>query len=213
MFEQFEQMVVISLARRPDRRAAFFAQPECPQTIEIFTALDGLDGAERPDQWEAPVEGVFSTTAYAAWGCYQSHLQVLAQAVAQGRHSILVFEDDAHFVDNFRTRLTELLADLPTDWEALMLGGQHLTRPTPVRPGLVRCTNTHRTHAYGLRGPVIADLAAHWRQVNTGQIDAAMGPFLGSRRTYAPDPFLVGQAAGYSDMMAKHEPLRFWSTS
>ncbi|MGF1634322.1 MAG: hypothetical protein ACFCVE_10775, partial [Phycisphaerae bacterium] len=46
----------------------------------------------------------------------------------------------------------------------------------------------------------------------TNHIDWCMGPFAGKRgKTYAPDPFLVGQGAGRSNISGRGDQVRFWS--
>lgn len=182
---------VISLARREDRRAAvpaLVAALGC--RVEVVDAVDGA-AVDVPWWWRA---------SPGAWGCRQSHLGVLTRAPREA--PVLIVEDDADVPDGFTERLGELLALVPADWEAVMLGGEHRTRraPRPVAPGVVRCHRTCRTHCYLLRGEGV-DIAAGAARESTTHWDGKLAVRLGFRaRTYAPAPFLVGVTGSPSDL-------------
>ena len=56
-----------------------------------------------------------------------------------------------------------------------MLGGQHISGgPSVVKPGVVKCLNCQRTHAYALRGKWLRDLYSNWQTWHT-HIDHKMG--------------------------------------
>jgi hypothetical protein len=191
--------IVITLERRPERLARFdlSALPN-EWTREV---LAGMDGANAPVGWPAGPGG---------WGCRMSHLMALERALSTRTDQLAVFEDDALFRPGFAELVTNLLAEAPDDWEMLMLGGQHIAIPEPVKPGIVRCVITHRTHAYIARRAALHVL--HNAAANTRRhLDVAYGHAQRLLRVYAPTPFLVGQAAGYSDITGQHEPERFWS--
>lgn len=196
----FDRVVVINLARRPDRLAAFRARlPRLPFVQPmIFEAVDGL--ADPPPDWWRTTPG--------AWGCYLSHLMAIRQAIADGRERLLVFEDDATFAPDFCERFRSL--DVPADCQQLYLGGEHLRRPTPVGPGIVRAGNISRTHAYAVIGrPALELLAAHLRPgphwTTRHHVDHLYGQLhkSGGIVAYAVDPWLCGQAAGPSDVSGR----------
>jgi hypothetical protein len=202
-----ERTVVISLARREDRLFYFcdlIAACEWPfPEPDVFEAIDGGSGV-------VPVPAYWKSGG-GAYGCQQSHIQVLQRALMDGVRSILVMEDDAVFRKDFGTQVTEFLDAVPDNWEALMLGGQHIARPEHLGGGIVKCRNSQRTHAYILRGNAIRDVCQLW-EGSRHHIDWDMGPFLGKRvKTYAPDPFLVGQAASKSDINGKEHRTQWWS--
>jgi len=206
MTTPFDRVVVISLRRRPDRLAAFRAAVAAcdwpfPEPA-VFEAVDG-GAVPAPDGW---------TAGGGAWGCMQSHRQVLERALMDGVGSLLVLEDDACFRPDFRDAVGPFLAAVPDDWDQLMLGGQHIAPPLPVGPGVVRCANCQRTHAYAVRGRFLRDLYRRWSSA-AGHCDHVMGPMQPRYRVYAPDPFLVGQAVGPSDISGGRNPAKFWVPS
>ncbi len=203
---QFDRVVLINLRRRADRLAVF-------------------DRRRQTDGWELPVPVVVPAVdgrlcgyppAYTAgpggWGCQRSHINVLENAITDGVASLLVFEDDAAWAAADWPRLAAFLAAVPEGWDQLMLGGQHQLAPHPVSPDVVRCRNTHRTHAYAIHKRAMPELLHIWYESNT-HIDHVMGSWheTSGRHVYAPDRFIFGQAAGVSDISCNENPAKIWT--
>jgi GR25 family glycosyltransferase involved in LPS biosynthesis len=145
-----------------------------------------------------------------AWGCLLSHRQILAQAINDGIQSLLVLEDDAHPISDFAPRATAFLHTVPEDWDALMLGAQHLSNPTRVADGIVQCTLANRAHAYAVRGRFLQTLSQFWHNNTVDHCDIVLASLMPHFKVYAPNPILIGQAPGTSDITNRSEPLRFW---
>lgn len=166
-----------------------------------------------------------------AWGCYMSHLTIIRDAIERGYERILVLEDDAVLVEDFRERVWEFLSQLPWFWDLFYLGGQH--RPNvgavrvPVRPISISSDNrvqspwdVHRTHAMAYNRKFLQEAEKFLctesykkrlqaRAINRGQhIDHHMGYLCRSRKykVYSVYPWLIGQRAGRSDISAKTFP-------
>jgi hypothetical protein len=218
MRETFDRVVCVSLDRRPERWARFeknvasISWPFLP--VQRFRAIDGLV-VPPPVGW---------VSGPGAWGCMQSHRRILEEAIQDNLSTLLVLEDDAFFPRDFADSVSEFLSSVPADWDCLMLGGQHLhvdrKPPVPVAPGVLRCTNCQRTHAYALKKEAMLALYQRWHSwtpKTTGHCDHIMGPFMASRKTYAPADgrgrprMLVGQDHNRSDIAAGREVrLTFW---
>lgn len=207
----FDRIVVINLKRRPDRLAKFrnyVNQTDWPfQEVEVFEAVDG-DKVGTSYKWK---------TGGGSYGCMRSHTRILEQALMDDVQRILIFEDDAYFPrpDSFRDEITRFLSEVPSDWDALWIGGQHVNRngarpPKPVRQGIVRCSDAERTHCFALQGKVIRDLYRRWVSCEE-HIDWVCGPFLGNYNTYAPNPFIAGQDGGKSDISGRNNVRQNWS--
>lgn len=179
---------MITLPRRVDRLANVERLQQLVPGLEVVTGVDGSEAAI-PEDWQC---------SPGAWGNRESHLRLLTSAGDVS--SVLVLEDDAHLPADFDTRLELLLAALPADWEAVMLGGEHVRPPSWVAHGVVRCRRTIRTHAYLLRGQAIQVAVGAARRAQR-HWDSDLSRELGRRgRTYAPDPFLAWVIDSPSDI-------------
>jgi glycosyl transferase family 25 len=200
----FDRVVVVNLARRPERMARFretlgadwpFASPQ------RFEAIDGSAVAV-PAEWQRGA---------GAWGCMLSHRQIVRSAIADDLDSILILEDDAVPVQRFGELVADFLSRVPADWDCLMLGGQHLMRPASCAPGIVQCVSTSRTHAFAIRRRMMPGLLKFWETVTDDHCDIVLAACMAHFKAYAPDPFLIGQNAGFSDITMRSEQLRFLS--
>jgi hypothetical protein len=196
------------LKRRPDRLARFWSELEKANwpfpRPKVFEAIEG-DKVGVPKYWQ---------TGGGSYGCLRSHLNILERAIMDEVQSLLVLEDDAVFMKTFGQEVAEFLAKVPDDWQCLMLGGQHVnSEPIPVAPGIVRAGGgggIQRTHCYALRGTeIMKALYRTWANAAV-HCDWVMGPCMAKFNTYAPDPFLVGQADGRSDISGTQNPAKFW---
>jgi hypothetical protein len=200
----FERVVVINLTRRPDRLARLSKRLEGNWPFAAPRRFEAIDGSRTspPATWKKGA---------GAWGCAQSHRAVLDAAIADGVSSLLVLEDDAYVADDFASRAELFLARVPEDWDCLMLGAEHLLPPDPVAPGVARCRASIRCHAYAVRGPLMPMLSAFWQCNKIDHCDLVLSSLMGHYKAFAPDPLLIGQDAGWSDITPRLEPLRFLS--
>lgn len=200
----FERVVVINLKRRPGRLKQFQEGiQECQWPFvepERFEAIDG-EIVPVPDGWTAGNGG---------WGCMLSHLRVLEKAIIDGVKSILVFEDDAIPSDDFSDRLPRFISELPTNWDAIWLGGQNFGPANVVSENVLEVKNPHRMHAYALRGKALKD--AYQKLVSSKtHCDHTLTPWIGQRyHVYAPRRPLFGQRDGRSDINGKTQKIHWW---
>lgn len=207
MAVQFDRIVVVSLKRRPDRLKQFRANfKEHGWPFALPSWFDAVDGNKVPTPigWEQ---------GGGAWGCMSSHREILGRAIQDDVKNLLVFEDDAYMRPGGVERLLKFLDDVDSlPWDQLMLGGQHYNyEPKEVRPGVAKCENCQRTHAYAIRGPFLRDLYAHWCSPNSKvHCDWLMGPLHSKYNVYAPVPFIFGQESGASDISGRKNPRMAW---
>jgi hypothetical protein len=198
----FERVVVINLARRPERLARLSSRLEGNWPFAAPRRFEAIDGSSipMPATWKKGT---------GAWGCLHSHRAVLDTAIADGVSSLLVLEDDAYPVDDLPAKAEFFLWLVPQDWDCLMFGAEHLVPPLPVAPGVVRCLTSIRCHAYAVRGAMMPMLSVFWKANQTDHCDLVLASLMGHFKAYAPDPLLIGQDRGQSDITGKPEHLRF----
>lgn len=202
--EFFDRVYVINLKRRPDRLRAFWGRLErygWPfKEPQVYPAVEG-------DKVGVPPE---FTQGGGAYGCRMSHLRILQDCLMDDIQSVLILEDDADITEGFPERVAAFLAHVPDDWEGLMLGGQHHAPPIQTDiAGVVRVRYAQRTHAYGARPSYMKALQRRWGN-GTVHIDWMMRDWQHQRSVYAPDPWLIGQAGGRSDIRGAVKPPEWW---
>jgi hypothetical protein len=200
----FDAVYLINLKRRPDRLKA------------TYDMIDhGRWPFSRPIVWEAidgeklGVPSEFRQNC-GAFGCRQSHVGVLQHCLTHDINSVLVLEDDIDIHAHFAERVKDFLNEVPSDWEGIMFGGQHVASPIHVKRGIGRATNCQRTHAYAARGNYLRALYHRW--VNApSHIDWLMAGWQHKFVVYTPDSWLIGQRGGHSDVTNRTKPVEWWT--
>ena len=184
----FDRIVVINLDSRPDRLEAFDRQAKKYAFEYIrFPAVVANPPSLPP-----------------TWACKESHIAVIKQAVEDGVKRLLVFEDDAQFVDNFNEKLEAIYNRLPADWDMFYLGAWHLVSE-PYTEGVVKMIESYSAHAYGIN--------EHYMQEAFSQIylpkpaDIALSTKHPHIKAYCAKPALVGQTPGYSDIEKEYRDV------
>ncbi len=209
----FDRVVLINLKRRPDRLDK--ARTELVKAQWPFkepTLFEAVDGSKLPLPNRCP-DGA------GAWGCLCSHKQVLQEALMMDANRLLVLEDDVIFRSNFAIEIEKFIADVPANWDQLMIGGQinEDSLRKLIAPGVLQVNSVGRTHCYAVQGRFIRDLYQHWSST-LGHCDHRMAELQhGTQyRIYAPSPFLAGQGEGLSDVSRPggtpaNNPMKFWN--
>ena len=209
--DHFTTTAVISLPAREDRRRQLQAHLHARHLTGTITWVEASNGANPPPPpgWQA---------GQGAWGCLQSHLTVLRQALADGAESVLVLEDDVFFHTHTATALPAFLRAVPPGWGQIYLGGQHLR---PARPGshplVVIPANLNRAHAYAVSRtglPAVIQwlertedfLRPNWHLDHQFGVahEASLWP------VYAPSWWLAGQESSASDICNAPLRRRWW---
>lgn len=213
----FDRVHVINLPYKEERRERLSAH-----LAEI--------GIADPDKihWERAISGdkcwapAYFLAGNGPWGCLQSHLRIVQDAIMDGISNYLVLEDDAVFHPRAPEMLARLMRDLPDDWGQLYLGGQHLKAPEQLGASsfILRGTNVNRTHAFALNGSTFARFQQHithapdYIEREYGwHIDHQLGIAHEQRhwKVYCPCWWLAGQEAGTSNVSGNTNPRMWWN--
>mgnify|MGYP003576033980 CR=1 FL=1 len=213
--DHFERIFVISLPYKPERRE------------RLKRHLQDLGLAEENDiQWIRAVSGEmcpppeYFKAGGGAWGCLQSHLRIVQDAIMDKLENYLVLEDDVVFHDRSTTHLERFMKELPGDWGQAYLGGQHLRTPETVdgSPFVFRGRNVNRTHAFALKSNVFRVFQQHVSHApdyisrSRWHIDHQLG--IAHERcdwnSYCPAWWIAGQEEGSSDISGRKTPRYWW---
>nr|XP_040142329.1 inactive glycosyltransferase 25 family member 3 isoform X1 [Ictidomys tridecemlineatus] len=161
----FDEVFVISLARRPNRRERMLSSLwEMEISGRVVDAVDGRMlnssilrslGVDLLPGYQDPYSG--RTLTKGEVGCFLSHYSIWEEVVARGLARVLVFEDDVRFQSNFRGRLKQLMEEVEArklPWDLIYLGRKQVNPEEEVAveglPGLVVAGYSYWTLAYTL---------------------------------------------------------------
>lgn len=211
----FEKIYILNLPYKPERRERLTAELAKFDLVD-FEHVEWVR-AVSGDMCPAPA---YFQAGNGAWGCLQSHIRIVQDAIMDEVGSCLILEDDVHFHPQSRLLLERFFGAVPADWDQLYLGGQHLQEPveTSVDPVLLRGTNINRTHAYGLHQRVYAKFLQHiyhapdYLHGHPRHIDHQLG-LAHERRdwnVYCPTWWVAGQADGPSNISGRMNAEMWW---
>lgn len=210
----YERVVCINLDSRPEKLEQF--QKELPEdlifgNVERYPAILGAR-VPFPGWWHG---------GSGAWGCYCSHRRIIEECLNNGIESVLIFEDDAVFCNDFNRKVVEFHNALPNDAQWVYYGGQFLKQktnpPIKVNDFVYSPFNVNRTHAYGIIGTeALKEIYKFLCGRNWGgtphHIDHHYGALhsSGLLKVYCPSRWLVDQRAGQSDVAFRIKKNLHW---
>lgn len=189
LFDNFDEIRIINLAYRTDRRAEVLGELrrvglEDDARVAFFDAL-AFDDA-----------GPFSSKG--ARGAFYSHLAILEQAAANGR-SVLILEDDVDFTSGVRDY------ELPEGW-AIFYGGYRASDAPGAQDG-----DIIGSHMMGFTVEVVRHLASYLKTLSfVGEHPPIDGAYVWFRRenpnirTVFAEPPLGNQRPSRTDVADLH---------
>jgi GR25 family glycosyltransferase involved in LPS biosynthesis len=142
----FPDKVCINLDRRLERwhqmQDKFYQHGI--HSVRRFTAIDG-EILTIPANWPGTP---------GAYGCLLSHLEVVREARRLRLPSILIFEDDVVFDDQFEQKFSAYIRQLPDDWDMLFFGALHKDELIKISDNIGRITQSNSTYACVVRETV-----------------------------------------------------------
>lgn len=114
---------VINLKNRKDRLNDFIKK--CPVTnIEIIYGFNGKNPSDESKEEIELFNNKFDTLTPGEKGCFLSHVRIYRDIVSKNIPYAIVFEDDALFSEDFESIVSNIVNDLPNDFDILYIGGR-----------------------------------------------------------------------------------------
>jgi GR25 family glycosyltransferase involved in LPS biosynthesis len=116
--------LLINLQRRPDRLKRFKNEYK----LDDFKIINGFDGSSPSMEEDADNQSRTKNISAGDMGCVLSHIRCYEYIIKNNLEYTLIFEDDAHFCDDFNEKLknvyNEYKSNVLSDINILYIGGR-----------------------------------------------------------------------------------------
>lgn len=148
------------------------------------------------------VEGV-DMPSWGNHGCTEAHGKLLSIIASGPWERVLVFEDDAKPVfDNTNERFSDMITEVPDDWDLLYLGGHYADKPKRrVSKHVIQCNRMHTTSSYGVTRRMAQKM--HPVMHGGGPVDCVFSGFTETHNAYILQPRLFVQRNCFSDIQER----------
>jgi GR25 family glycosyltransferase involved in LPS biosynthesis len=137
-------------------------------------------------------------------GCGLTHLNCLKLALEKNE-SVLMFEDDVLFINDYLNTINSAIEELPTDWDMFYLGGNICRSIFRFSEHLGRLTHAQATHAYGVNKIFLPYLVSHLETRKDAIIDVIYGnEIIPRNKCFITIPMVAIQRNGQSDIEGKN---------
>ena len=148
----FSKIYCINLDRREDRWIDSLKEFEKNniQNVQRFSATDGL---------LVPRDGYPNNMGSGDIGSLITHLRIFNDAIKNNYENFLILEDDVEFTKNFNEKFEIAIKDVPSNWQVLQFGGNHVFgQPTILTENVAIPHQTLTTHAIAFNSSVYNDM-------------------------------------------------------
>lgn len=198
----FDKIYCVNLNRRPDRWSDVQKQFE-QMGINGVERYEAIDGSTR--DWSHLNSHLLSGEL----GLIETHINIIKEAIDKKYKSILIFEDDVIFVDEFY-KIDEYLNAVPSDWDMLYIGGNHGygKPPEPINDKVIKLNKTYTTHAIALNSTIF-ETALIVSELRKKQIDVCYADLHPTHNVYGFTPNLALQRIDFSDIQNRMVSYNF----
>ena len=142
------------------------------------------------------------------FGCSLSHIKAAVHAIKDGAQRPIFFEDDVTFRAGTLESMSQVLKELPLNWDVLYLGGHPRSPAQMISENLARVGTFSFAESYAIRGEVLMDWFSFWCSY-TGQpnamVDMILGKFADQHNGFCVYPLITYQPPGISQISGKHD--------
>jgi GR25 family glycosyltransferase involved in LPS biosynthesis len=183
----FKESYVINLSTRKDRYIEFehmIRQHNVGNITRFDAVLNKDDGAA---------------------GCAASHIGVIKLAKERGLENVLIFEDDAIFVNNFEGNINSVLSELSFNkWGMFYLGCRLISPASKVSKHIAKTSGAYTTHAYAVHHSLYDTILSYKTSPLIKAIDVFYSIMAKNQDVYCAIPNLVSQRPSVSDIIGRH---------
>lgn len=223
--EFFDDIYCVNLSERVDKwedTYRLFADIDCD--LNKFDAVNGFT-AGIPPQMPDPnfeIAGLrgFTPMRPGQVGCLLSHLGIIRKAQANGYKNVMIVEDDIQFDSDLFPDQCKFLEEVPDDWDMIYFGGNHQTKPEPIKfegvfhfvpnhpkpqqlfsdvVSKTSCTFTTHCLAINLHSPMIDQLVFMIQQVAL-PVDVCYAHFHAAHNVFTSSKKITWQREAFSDI-------------
>lgn len=183
----FSKIFLIHLSRRKDRYDRAISEiAKC--NLSDVTWFEGYD---RPLHGNVPNGNV---------GCTASHRAIFELTAFHKWNRVLILEDDFFSLHaNVNEMFTEMIEEVPDDFDVLYLGGHYSEPPiSRVSKHVIRCGRMSTTSSYAVTWQHARKMAPHIS--GPGPIDCLISGFASDNNHYIFQPRLFAQWTSHSDL-------------
>lgn len=208
----FDSVYYINLAKRPKKRKQIETQikplKKLTGNIIRFKAVDGtrlLDidpqivNFQGIEDLNNPNKSFGLSLTKGAIGCAMSHKTIWEEVAETEKDLVLILEDDAVILPGFTQKISDIISELPDEWDILYLGSDQHTVEKYLSPHLAQ-----PSRIYGLFGYVI-----NWQGAKRllkqcfplrYQIDTELWLHFKNLKPVMAVPFVIGEKKRKSDI-------------
>ena len=130
----FENVHCINLDRRIDRWEKSASQLiNVNITVDRFSAIEPDEGNEFLSKGEV--------------GILLSNLEIIQKAKDNDYPHVVIFEDDVEFSYAFNELFPIYYSEVPSDWDMIYFGGNHVRGGTMISPHIMRMNGSYAIHS------------------------------------------------------------------
>lgn len=201
----FDAIFYINLDSRIDRKKMVLEE-----TNKLGVAAQRVKGIVFDGQYDADLSLDQRKRANGIMGCMLSHLSILYWALKHNA-SVLIFEDDVKFINNYHEIVPKALAQLPKDWDMLYLGGNICNTITQVSENLGKLSHSQSTHAYAVNKKFTETLIDYIDTSQVVPLDLTYAyKVIPNHNCYITIPMVAVQQASFSDIENSNVEYETW---
>ena len=136
-------------------------------------------------------------------GAARSMVKMIEEAKKLNFEKILVLEDDFVFVDNFNEVFSNMISQVPDDWDFIYFGGNHVGGYDKISENVAKMKYTYCTHTVGIKNTMFDRIINNLTKEDKAA-DRYFAEMMATCNAYTFRPTISYQKDGFSFVQNKH---------